>query len=192
MATDTISALGAGSGVDVKSLATNLVEAERAPRKAVLDKKIKASEGGISGYAAIKYVLGDLKTAFSNLKDQSAFNVMTTRNSQPAAFTVTSSATTATGSHSVAVSQLAKPQRSISAGCASNTVSLTANAPITLSLSVNGATPAQTITVPATANTPEGIVATVNAANKGIKAQLINTGDATNPVKIMFTGNTEL
>ena len=190
MATDTISALGAGSGVDVKSLATNLVEAERAPRKAVLDKKIKASEGGISGYAAIKYVLGDLKTAFSNLKDQSAFNVMTTRNSQPAAFTVTSSATTATGSHSVAVSQLAKPQRSISAGFASNTVSLTTNAPITLSLSVNGATPAQTITVPATANTPEGIVATVNAANKGIKAQLINTGDATNPVKIMFTGNT--
>jgi hypothetical protein len=29
-----ITALGAGSGIDVQSLATNLVEAERAPRKA--------------------------------------------------------------------------------------------------------------------------------------------------------------
>ena len=50
MATDTISALGAGSGVDVKSLATNLVEAERAPRKAVIEKKITQSESkGRSG-----------------------------------------------------------------------------------------------------------------------------------------------
>ena len=40
MATDSISALGAGSGVDVKSLANNLVEAERAPRKAIIEKKM--------------------------------------------------------------------------------------------------------------------------------------------------------
>ena len=190
MATDTISALGAGSGVDVKSLATNLVEAERAPRKAVLDKKIKASEGGISGYAAIKFVLGDLNTAFSAMKNQSAFNVMTTRNSQPSAFAVSTTATTAAGNHSVTVSQLAKPQRSTSPGFISSSVALTNNQPITLSLSVHGASPAQTITVPASANTPQGIVSTINTAGKGITAQLINTGDPTNPIKIMFTGQT--
>ena len=187
MSTDTISALGAGSGVDVKSLATNLVEAERAPRKAVLDKKIKASEGGISGYGAIKFVLGDLNTAFGALKNQSAFNVTTTRNSHPTAFAVTASTRTLAGSHTVSVSQLAKPQRSISPGFASSTFAITANQPITLSLSVHGGV-ADTITVPASANTPEGIVNSVNAAGKGITAQLINTGDPTIPVKIMFTG----
>ena len=57
-----ITALGAGSGIDVQSLATNLVEAERAPRKAVIQKKITQSENGISGYAAVKFVLNDLKT----------------------------------------------------------------------------------------------------------------------------------
>jgi len=114
MSTDIISALGAGSGVDVKSLATNLVEAERAPRKAVLDKKIKASEGGISGYGAIKFVLGDLNTAFGALKNQSAFNVTTTRNSHPTAFAVTASTRTLAGSHTVSVSQLAKPLQQIS------------------------------------------------------------------------------
>jgi len=189
MATDTISALGAGSGVDVKSLATNLVEAERAPRKAVLDKKIKASEGGISGYAAIKFVLGDLNTAFGALKNQSAFNVMTTRNSHPLAFSVTTSATTAAESHTVSVSQLAKPQRSISPGFISNTTPVTASLPITLSLSVHGAA-AEAITLPASANTPESIVKSVNAAGKGITAQLINTGDTTYPIKILFTGQT--
>ena len=187
MSTDIISALGAGSGVDVKSLATNLVEAERAPRKAVLDKKIKASEGGISGYGAIKFVLGDLNTAFGALKNQSAFNVTTTRNSHPTSFAVTSSTRTAAGSHTVSVSQLAKPQRSISPGFASSTFPITANQPITLSLSLHGGV-SDTITVPASANTPEGIVNSVNAAGKGITAQLINTGDPIDPVKIIFTG----
>ena len=58
--TNAISALGAGSGMDVKALATNLVEAERAPRKGVIDKKIAKSEAGISGYAAIKSALDGL------------------------------------------------------------------------------------------------------------------------------------
>ena len=187
MATDSISALGAGSGVDVKSLANSLVEAERAPRKAILEKKIQASEGGISGYAAIKFVLGDLSSAFGALKNQSTFNVMTTRNSQPSAFAVTTNSSTATGNHSVAVTQLAKPQRSISPGFTSSTFPLTASQPINLSLSVHGG-PAQTITVPASANTPEGIVSSVNAAGKGVTAQLINTGDPLKPIKIMFTG----
>jgi len=58
-----ISALGSGSGVDVNSLANSLVAAEKAPRKAELDAKVSKAEGGISGYAAIKFVLGDLQTA---------------------------------------------------------------------------------------------------------------------------------
>lgn len=84
--TSTISALGAGSGVDVKSLAQSLVDAEKSPRKAAIDAKIKKSEGGISGYGAVKFVLNDLKTAFSNLKDLSDFNTVTTKNSQSTAF----------------------------------------------------------------------------------------------------------
>jgi flagellar hook-associated protein 2 len=114
--TNTITALGAGSGVDVKSLAQSLVEAEKAPRKSLIDAKIKKSEGGVSGYAALKYVLNDLKTAFSNLKDQSAFNTVVPRVSQASAISVTTTATASAGSHSVTVTNLAKPQRTISDG----------------------------------------------------------------------------
>jgi len=109
-----ISALGSGSGVDVNSLANSLVAAEKAPRKAELDAKVSKAEGGISGYAAIKFVLGDLQTAFTNLKNQSSFNTLVPQNSQPNAVSVTTTASATTGSHSVSVTQLAQQQRSIS------------------------------------------------------------------------------
>ena len=73
VSSNAISALGAGSGMDVKALATSLVEAERAPRKDVIDKKISKAEGGISGYSAIKFVLDGIKTSLMDLKDQSDF-----------------------------------------------------------------------------------------------------------------------
>ena len=110
-----VTALGSGSGVDVNSLANSLVAAEKAPRKAEIDAKVAKAEGGISGYAAIKYVLGDLQTAFSNLKNQSSFNTLVPQNSQPNAVSVTTTASATTGSHSVSVTQLAQQQRSISA-----------------------------------------------------------------------------
>ena len=114
--TNTITALGAGSGVDVKSLAQSLVDAEKTPRKTLIDSKIKKSESGVSGYAALKYVLNDLKTAFTSLKDQSAFNTVVPRVSQASAISVTTTATASAGSHTVTVTNLAKPQRTISDG----------------------------------------------------------------------------
>jgi flagellar hook-associated protein 2 len=163
-----ITALGAGSGMDVQSLATNLVEAERAPRKAVIEKKITQSESGISGYAAVKFVLGDLKNAFSNIKDQSDFNAMTTRVSQSAAMAVTTTATASTGSHSVNITNLAKSQRSISgtdnSGFALPTTQLNGGVAFSLELSKgNGPTPTKVFSqgvVPDPANNISGTAST--------------------------------
>lgn len=314
MATDAISALGAGSGVDVKALATSLVDAEKAPRKAAIEAKIKKSESGISGYAALKFVLGDLKTAFSNIKDQSAFNTVIPRVSQANAISVSASATASAGNHTVSVTNLAKAQRSVSdaAGFASpvtplnngeafslklkkgvdptpskvfavgtadiagppavmgtrSTITVTfkamnkgdtvtvngltltankalsktdvgdmfanlasgqtdvqtnnnnlavygtfsgtftagytsgvaANGVLTLTAVANGATadiaaptasqPQTTIAIAANATTPAGMVAAINASNNGISAQLVNTGNAAAPYRIMLTGAT--
>ena len=114
-AADLVKALGSGSGVDVNSLANSLVAAEKAPRKAEIDAKVAKAEGGISGYAAIKYVLGDLQTAFTNLKNESSFNTLVPQISQPNAVSVTTSASASAGNHTVSVTQLAQQQRSISA-----------------------------------------------------------------------------
>ena len=187
--TNTITALGAGSGVDTKSLATSLVNAERAPKKAAIDSKITKSEASVSGYAAIKYVLANLKTAFSDLKDQSDFNSISPSNSQSTALSVAAGATAATGIHTVSVTALAAPQRNTSGGFASINSALNAGAAFSLSLSVHGAQ-AHKIDIPAGFTSPTGIVASINAAAKGVTAQLVNTGDATTPYKIMLTGST--
>jgi flagellar hook-associated protein 2 len=315
--TNTITALGAGSGVDVKALAQSLVDAEKTPRKTLIDTKIKKSEGGVSGYAAIKYVLNDLKTAFSNLKDQSAFNTVVPRVSQASAISVTTTATASAGSHSVTVTNLAKPQRTISdgagfasplsqlnsgtafslvlkkgidptptkvftlgaadvngtgGGTSTSTLTLKAmnkgdtltvngliltankalsasevgqmfqnisttsaeviaaggilgssrntdalavlgtfsgtfaagyssgannNGVLTLTSTANNAAElaapvatqfANTIAIAASASTPVGIAAAINSANLGVSAQLVSTGDASTPYKIMMTG----
>jgi len=186
---DVISALGAGSGMDVKALANSLVEVERAPKKSILDKKIKDAQNGISGYAAIKFVLSSLKTALTDLKDQSSFNTQSPRNSQPNAIAITASGTAASGTHNITVTKLATAQKRISDGFANNNASLNNGASFDLTLSVNGGS-AETITVPSTNDTPRGIVAAINASGKGIKAQLINTGEASNPYKIVLTGAT--
>lgn len=187
MATDAISALGAGSGVDVKSLATGLVDAERVPKKAAIDAKISKAEKGVSGYSAIKYVLDGMKSAFLKLKDQSDFNSVTPRISQPNSVAVT--ATTASGTHSINVINLATAQRRVSSGYPAGSTTLNGGQAFDLSLSVHGGA-TELINIPTGFDTPGGIVAYINAANKGITANLVNTGEATNPFKIMLTGQT--
>ena len=189
MATDIISSLGAGSGMDVKALANSLVDAERVPRKDILDKKIKTAQNGISGYAAVKFVLDGLKTALTDLKDQSDFNTQNPRNSQPNAIAVTASGQASSGAHNIIVNKLAQAQKLASSGFVSNTTSLNNGEAFNLSLSLNGAT-AETIQIPAGSDTPKGVVAAINAAGKGVTAQLINTGDSASPFKIILTGST--
>jgi hypothetical protein len=184
-----ISALGAGSGMDVKALANSLVDAERAPRKDIIDKKISKSEAGISGYSAIKFVFEGLKTSLMDIKDQSDFSSITPRNSQSAAFTVTASATASAGSHTVNVTSLAKAERKLTAGFTTTTTPINNGEAFNLNLSIHGGAN-QPISVAAGKDTPSGIVAAINEANLGVKAQLVNTGEAGAPYKIMVTGQT--
>ena len=106
-----VTAMGAGSGVDTKSLAQNLVEAERAPRKSLIDGKIKKEEAHITGYGAIKSLLSTLQGALSKLKDTSDFSSITPNNTQPAAFGVTAGSSAGAGSYDIEVRQIAKATR---------------------------------------------------------------------------------
>jgi flagellar hook-associated protein 2 len=165
-----ISSLGSGSGVDVNTLANSLVEAEKAPRQTEINTKVAKAEGGISGYAAIKYVLGDLQTAFSNLKNQSSFNTLVPQNSQPSAINITTTATATTGSHTIAVTQLAQQQRSISAdnvpGFATPLSQVNSGAAFSLVLK-NSIDPTPTKVFNLGNNSASTATITFNAMNKG-------------------------
>ena len=179
-----ISTLGAGSGINTSALAVSLVDGQRVPAKALIQNRINIAQNSISGYAAISYVLDNLKTAFADLKDQSDFASLAPSISQPSALSVAAGATTAAGSHSVTVTTLAAAQRSVSTGFAAKT-SLNNGVPFNLSLSVHGDA-AKTIAV--TETTLPGIAAAINSANLGVSASLIKTGNTSTPYKIVVTG----
>ena len=168
--TNFLTTLGAGSGVDTKSLAENLVEATRAPRKERIDAKITKSEAKITGYITLKYLLAELKNAFQGLNDAKDFQSLTVNNSQSSAVTVTAGSTAAAGTLNLQVSQLASGQvvRTGSLG-----TSLNDGAAFTLNLSVHGGQ-AQAIEVKT--DTPQGMADAINAADLGVTAQAINTG----------------
>ena len=184
-----ITTLGAGSGVDVKSLAQSLVDAEKQPRKALIDGKITKSEAKISGYAAVNFVLSELKKKFSALDDLSDFSAMVVTNNQSNAFAVSTDSTAVSGTHSIEVLSLAKAQRRTSVGFATSATSLNNGAAFNLSLTV-GNNASQAIAIAATKATPAGVVSAINSANAGVTAQLVNTGHATEPFQIVITGKT--
>jgi flagellar capping protein FliD len=68
-----LSALGAGSGIDVRKLADDLVAAERVPRQERIEARLAKSEARISGYGAVRFALSSLRSAFADLKDAADF-----------------------------------------------------------------------------------------------------------------------
>jgi flagellar hook-associated protein 2 len=185
-----VTSLGAGSGVDVSSLAQNLVDAERVPKANAINAKITKNESRISGYAAMSFVMSGVQTALTALKDQNNFNALGVANSDSAAFSVTPSATGSVGSHQIEVLRLAKAQRTVSDGLESDTVPMNGGLAMSLSLSVGSPSPvATTIQIAAGKDTPQDVVTAINDAKTGVTAKLVNTGDGTgHPYQIVLSG----
>ena len=183
-----VTSMGAGSGVDTKSLAQNLVEAERAPRKSLIDAKIQKEEAHITGYGAIKSLLSTLQSALAKLNDTSDFSSITPSNTQPAAFGVTASTSAEAASYSIEISQIAKATRLATDALASTSTPLNAdnnNASFDLTFAFSSGTK----TVSVDTATPAGIVKAVNASSSstGVSAQLIKSGTG---YSIVFSGAT--
>ncbi len=128
-----IASLGTGSGMDVKSVAEAIVDAQKVPLSDAINKKIDQSNAKISGYSAIRYVLDQLKTAFSDLNQTTDLNAVSLGNSQTSAFTATASSLATATNHTVEVTQLATSQRSASLGSyASSTTTISGLTSLTL------------------------------------------------------------
>jgi len=181
-----VNLLGSGSGVDTKALAKNLVDAEKAPQKALLDAALQKTQAKISGYGTVMSSLSTFKAAFAALQDQSSVNAMTVQSNGSGYFDIATNSSAAVGTHQISIEQIARAQSSISTGFLASSTSINSGHPIDISFSVGGAN--KTVTVAAGADTPAGIVAAINAANTGVSAQVVNTGDGSGaPYKIVLT-----
>jgi len=123
-----LTTLGAGSGLDVVSLARNLTDVSKIPKEAAIQEKITASTASVSGYALIAQEIGLLKTAFEALNDADEMALSSGYSSAAGSVGFTSVAGNAVaGSYDVTVSQLAQSQRMISDQYSSASSSLSAS-----------------------------------------------------------------
>ena len=192
MAVDTnlITALGAGSGVDVKALANSLVEAERAPKQQAIQSKIDKSEARISGYSAMMAALDIFKQQVDGLDSVTDFAAVDTRNSNPLAVQVSTNSLASPGAHTISIASLAQAQRSVGDGFDNVTSQVNGGNAFTLSLTVAGEN--TDIEISAANTNASAVVNAINQAGAGVSAQLLDTGveGATDRYKIVLTGQT--
>ena len=119
-----ISSLSAGSGVDVASLAQNLVDAEKAPQANAINAKIAKNDAKVSGMSAVMFMMSELKNALTAVKDKDSFNSLSITNSNTGAVGVVAAGSALAGQHSVSVSSLTQAQRSISSGFATSSTAI--------------------------------------------------------------------
>lgn len=184
-----ISQLGTGSGVDLSSLTTSLIAAERASRTESVNKSITKGENRISGLSAMMMTLNTVKAAFEAVQKPSLVNLLSASSSIASAVSVTTTTGAEPGSHDIEVTRRAQPQRNLSAGFTASTTQINGGSAFMLKLTVNGST--KGVNVPATGTTPAGMVTAINNAKLGVTAQLVNTNDGSGaPYKIVLTGTT--
>lgn len=184
--TNFIGMLGAGSGVDTKALATNLTNAEMQPRKDVINASIAKCEARISGYAGMMNALSYVKDAFAKLQNNAQFGTVSVQNSNTTAFSLSASSSALTGSHDIEVLALAQSQRNQSSAFAASTTSINSGDAFDLNIALGGG---DATTVRVSTATPAGVVSAINKANLGVKAQLVSTGDSSNPYRIAVSSS---
>ena len=105
-----ISSLGVGSGLDLGSLVSGLIEAERAPvanRLAVKEQNLTAE---LSAFGLLRSSLAQFQSSLSGLQSATAFNAKDISLSNDSVFSATVENFADVGSYSVEVSALAKAQ----------------------------------------------------------------------------------
>jgi flagellar hook-associated protein 2 len=179
-----ISSAGVGSGLDVKSIVSQLVAIEKQPLTQ-LQTKATSFKTQLSLYGTIKSQAASLGDAAALLAGSSGWNTQKASSSNAAAVSVTAGAGAAAANLSIEVAQLARAQSAASSGVLAG-ATVGAAGSLRIQLGAWGGTPdALTFTAGPAAFVDVSIVATdtmstmagkINAAGGGVTATVLRDG----------------
>ncbi len=191
----TISSAGIGSGLDVTSLISKLMDVERLPLTALTTKQTTL-QTKISTLGTIKSSLSAFGAAAKALSTPAQLAPL---KSSVADSTILSAATgtgAMAGTYDIEVQSLASSQKLLSAGYANTTDAIgSVDKKITIAFGTYGAGPTftanpdkatQSITIDASNNSLAGLRDAINNANIGVSASIINDG-STNGYHLSLT-----
>jgi len=203
----TLTASGLGSGLDVKSLVSQLMAVEQRPLTLLAQQE--------ASFQAKLTILGSVQGSFSSLQSSAQALVAAGTASYAASvsdssiLTATANSSALAGSYSLTVTKLAQTQKlaSPAPGQASLTAAIGTGSATTLTLALGtisgtpvngqyasagftpdpGKTPV-TLTIDSSNNTLAGIRDAINGANAGVTASIINDGSGS-PYRLALTSN---
>ena len=193
--TGTLNAPGVGSGLDVKSLVTQLMAAEQRPLT-LLATKEAGYQAKLTGLGSINGVLSALQTAASSLASAGTAQYSATP-SDISMFTASGSSNASNGNYNVSISTMAQAQKLLAEGKSSTAVAIGGgiDTTVTFTLGTTSGTfvadPARTpvsLVIGSSNNTLVGIRDAINAAGAGVTASIINDG-SDSPYRLTITSN---
>ncbi|MBI3348066.1 MAG: hypothetical protein HY020_12765 [Burkholderiales bacterium] len=182
----TITSAGIGSGLDIESLVTKLVAAERAPITQ-LTKKTDGLKTELSAFGKVQSSLATLRDAASKLNAPSTWGGALATSSDPTAVTVSAGSGAAIGNVSVQVNQLASAQTLVGSTRYASATTTVGQGSLTITLGAwgtdangnatftdkAGGTPV-TVNIGDGKDTLTGIRDAINAAGAGVTASIVN------------------
>lgn len=163
-----ISSVGLGSGLDVKSIVSQLVALEKQPITA-LQAKDASIQTKIASFAQVKSLVATFSDAASKLSLDSGWSSLNVTSSAGTAVNATVSGVASPGNYSFNVSQLSQAQTSASSTVPSGTVLGTGS--ITLQV---GSGAARTIDIVSGDDTSlAGVASKINDAGAGVSASVV-------------------
>jgi flagellar hook-associated protein 2 len=184
-----ITSVGLGSGLDINSIVTQLVAAERDPQTKRMDKQEATLQAQISALGTIKSAMSDFKSSLAPLRYGSQLNKFTATSSDTNTLTASAFTNADAATYKIDVKQLAlshglASQSYASASTVVGTGTLTIRFGTTTydvnddpsGFSPNAQKAALTVNIDSSHQTLNGIRDAINAAKGGVTASIVNDG----------------
>ncbi|MCU7812438.1 MAG: flagellar filament capping protein FliD, partial [Candidatus Thiodiazotropha sp. (ex Notomyrtea botanica)] len=170
----TISAAGIGSGLEIESIITSLMEVEQIPLQSL---QVKAGDllTQVSAYGTLRSALATFQDSASALSSSDSFNFFTAASGDEEAFTATADNDAAVGSYSISVDNLAAAHKLGSTTVIANSSTLVGNTGDQMTITIG----TESFTVDIGARSLSSIQDLINEAtdNVGVSAGIVQESD---------------
>lgn len=177
--------LGVGSGIDIDSIVTALVNAEKAPKTLQLDRLEKTTTSRFSALGTLKGSLSALQTSIQGLNKSSIFDSRAASSTSTSVLTAKASTSAIAGKYSVQVQQLASGSKVGLQSVASSSATFNSG-----TLTISAGSSSFEVDVTAANNTLAGLRDSINAEGKsaGISATIVS--DSSGSRLVLSSGKT--
>jgi len=167
---------GLGSGLDVEGIVSQLMTLERRPLE-LIEQKEASYKAQLSAYGTMRSALATLQSAVKALANIAKFRGARATVADPSLLSASASSSAAAGTYNIEVEQLAQAQKvksPVLASVGTGSITIEFGAYSGGAFSANADKPAKTISV--TQDSLAGVRDAINAANAGVRANIVNDG----------------